>query len=184
MLAGQSRTTHSSQGQSTSCRTVPLDDLEDRILAQSEPVADFAIRLTFADQLENLGCKSIGFDALARPTTEHDAAQARSRDAGTHTLTQQIAFELRERRHQAGDEFALGAAQVELQACLGDQGDVPRLQVLQCVEQVEHRAAPAGEIRDEDDVDLARLSEHQNLLALGAVVLGARAGFLPDADDL
>src|ERR1700688_1716793 len=95
----QSPTTHSSQGQSTSCRTVPLDDLEDRILAQSEPVADFAIRLTFADQLENLGCKSIGFDALARPTTEHDAAQARSRDAGTHTLTQQIAFELRERRH-------------------------------------------------------------------------------------
>src|SRR3984957_3124402 len=102
-----SPTTHSSQGESRSCPTVPLDDLEDCVLAQSQPVANFAIRLTFADQFKNFGCESIGFDALARPTTEHDAALPGSRDAGTDPFPQQIPLELSERCHQGGDELAL-----------------------------------------------------------------------------
>jgi hypothetical protein len=67
---------------SPSCRAVPLNDPEDRILAQSKPVADFPIRLTFADQLEYLGCKSIRFDALARSPAEHHAAFTCRRNTG------------------------------------------------------------------------------------------------------
>ena len=88
-----------------------------------------------------------------------------------------------ERRHQGGDEFALRAAQIELQAGLGDERDVPRLQILQGVEQIEHRAAPAGQFSDEDDIDLAGLGEREDLLALGPVILGTGAGFLPNTDD-
>ena len=74
----------------SSCRTVPLDDPEDRILAQPESVADLSIGLTFADQLEHLRCKSIGFDSLARPATEHDAALLGGSDPGAHSLAQQL----------------------------------------------------------------------------------------------
>ena len=90
-------------------------------------MTDFAIRLTFADQLENLGCKSIGFDALARPTTEHDTAFACRSDARSNSLAQQISLELGQCRHQRGYKLPLCAAQIELQPGLGDERDVPRL---------------------------------------------------------
>jgi len=32
-------------------RAIALDDIEDRVLAQPESVADFAVRLSFADEL-------------------------------------------------------------------------------------------------------------------------------------
>src|ERR1700730_12912866 len=63
------------------CGTVTLDDAEDSILAQAQPMTDFAIRLTFADQLEHFGSESVRLDALAGSPAEHDAALARCRDA-------------------------------------------------------------------------------------------------------
>jgi hypothetical protein len=38
--------------------------IKDRILAQSKPVADFPIRLTFVDKLEHFECETIRLDAL------------------------------------------------------------------------------------------------------------------------
>lgn len=55
---------------------------------------------------------------------------------------------------------------------------------MQCVEEIEHRSAPAGEFRHEDDIDLASLGQGQDFLALGPIVFGAGGSFLPDADDL
>jgi len=110
-----------SQRRATLRSTVPFDDSEHCILAQSKPVADFPIRLAFADQLEHLRCKSIRFDTLARPAAKHDAALLRGGDAGSDPLAQQIPFEFRQRRHQRGDELALRAGQIELKTGLSDQ---------------------------------------------------------------
>lgn len=146
-------------------------------------MADLPVRLPFADQLEHLRCESIGFDTLARPATKHDAALLRGCDAGSDPFPQQIPLELRERRHQGGDALALRAAQIELQTGLGYERDIPRLLILKGMEQIEHQATPAGELGDENDIDLAGLGERQDLLAFDAVVLRAGAGFLPDSDD-
>jgi hypothetical protein len=73
---------------------------------------------------------AIGLHALTWSPAEHHAPFASSRDSRAHALAQQIPLELRERRHQGGDEFALRAAQIELQPGLCDQGNVPRLQIL------------------------------------------------------
>jgi hypothetical protein len=107
---------------------VAIDDVQDRIFAQSEPMADFSIRLAFTDKLEDLGGKTIRFHPLARPPAEHHAALSCRGDSGADPLAQQIALKLRERRHQGGNELALRATQVKLQAGLGDEGYVPRLQ--------------------------------------------------------
>ena len=66
--------------------------------------------------------------------------------------------------HQGGDQFTLRATQIELQAGLSDQRDAPGLKILQRVEQIEHRAAPAGQFGDEDHVDLAGLRQCKNFL--------------------
>jgi hypothetical protein len=44
-------------------------------------VADFSIRLSFADQFQYLGRETIRFDALTRTTAEDDATFPRRRDA-------------------------------------------------------------------------------------------------------
>ena len=51
------------------------------------------------------------------------------------------------------------------------------------MEQVEHRATPASEFGDEDDVDFTGLGQRQDCFAFGALVLGPRGSFLPDADN-
>jgi len=43
---------------------------------------------------------------------------------------------------------------------------------------------PAGQLRDEDGVDLSRLGERHRLLTLNAVVLGAGRGLLEHGDDV
>jgi hypothetical protein len=53
----------------------------------------------------------------------------------------------------------LRATQIELQAGLCDERNVPGLQILQGVEQIEHRPAPAGEFCDQNGVDIAGLSQ-------------------------
>jgi hypothetical protein len=62
-------------------RAITLDDAEDGILAQPEPMTDFPVGLTFADQREHSGSETVGLDTLTRPPAEHDAALARGRDA-------------------------------------------------------------------------------------------------------
>jgi hypothetical protein len=52
------------------------------------------------------------------------------------------------------------------------------------VEEVQHRATPASELSDEDDVYLAGLGKSQDLLTLSAVILGTGAGFFPNPDNL
>ena len=52
------------------------------------------------------------------------------------------------------------------------------------MEQIKHRAAPPGELGHEDHIDLAGLGESQDFFSLGAVVLGAGGGFLPNGGDL
>jgi len=47
------------------------------------------------------------------------------------------------------------------------------------MEEIEHRAAPAREFGDEDDVYLAGLGKRENGFALGSLVLGAGRGFFP-----
>ena len=51
------------------------------------------------------------------------------------------------------------------------------------MEQIEHRAAPAGQLSDQDDVDIAGLRQRQNLLPLDALILRPGRGFLPDPSD-
>jgi hypothetical protein len=41
-----------------------LHNIEDRTLAQSQPMADFSPGLSFADELEYFGRKAIRLDAL------------------------------------------------------------------------------------------------------------------------
>jgi hypothetical protein len=58
--------------------------------------------------------------------------------------------------------LALRATQIELQAGLCDERNVPGLQIPQGVEQIEHRPAPAPEIRfltPEEDQQLTDLAE-------------------------
>jgi hypothetical protein len=51
------------------------------------------------------------------------------------------------------------------------------------VEQIEHRAAPAGEFCDQNGVDIAGLSQGKDLLSLGALILHPIGSFLPYPDD-
>jgi hypothetical protein len=53
-----------SQRHETLRLAVALHNIKDRILAQSKPVADFPIRLTFVDKLEHFECETIRLDAL------------------------------------------------------------------------------------------------------------------------
>jgi hypothetical protein len=56
--------------------SVAFDDVEHRILAQPEPMANFPVRLAFADKLQHFGRETIRLNALARSPTEDDAALA------------------------------------------------------------------------------------------------------------
>jgi|HubBroStandDraft_1064217.scaffolds.fasta_scaffold1932543_1 hypothetical protein len=71
---------------SPSCRTVPLDDPEDRILAQPEPVADLSIGLALADKLQHFGRETVGLDSLTGSPTEDDATLSSRGDAGSHAF--------------------------------------------------------------------------------------------------
>jgi hypothetical protein len=48
------------------------------------------------------------------------------------------------------------------------------------VEQIEHRAAPAGQFRNKDCVDIAGLRQCKDLLTFGALILCPRGSFLPN----
>jgi len=52
------------------------------------------------------------------------------------------------------DHPTLRTAEIELQAGLSNQRNVPSLQILEGMEEIQHRATPAGELSDEDDIDL------------------------------
>jgi hypothetical protein len=62
------------------CSPIAFHDIEHRILAQPKPMADFPVRLTFADELENLWCETICLNALPWPAAEHDATLLSRRD--------------------------------------------------------------------------------------------------------
>ena len=136
---------------------VALDDIQYGVLAQPEPVTYFPVRLAFVDKLEHFGGVTVGLDALTGAPAEHDSTVTSRRNARTDPLSQQIPLKFRQRGHQGGDQFALRAAQIELQAALSDQRDTPGLKILQRVEQIEHRAAPPGKLSEEDYVDTAGL---------------------------
>jgi hypothetical protein len=57
------------------------------------------------------------------------------------------------------------------------------VKVVQGLHQVLRRAAPAAELCDQDRVDLARLRQRHDLLALGAVVFRTRGCLFEDRDD-
>ena len=84
---------------------------------------------------------------------------------------QQIPLEFGQDGHERGDKFALRRAQIELQARLGDQGNALHLEFAQRVKQIDRRAAPTGQLGDQDHVDIARLGQRHDLLALGAIIL-------------
>ena len=113
---------------------------------------------------------AVRLDPLAGLAAEYNSSLASSGDPGADTLAQQIPLKLSQCGHKRRDELSLSSAQIELQAGLSNQGDVPGLQVLQRMEQVAHRAAPAGELGDEDNIDLACLGERKDFFALGAVL--------------
>jgi hypothetical protein len=56
------------------CSAVSFHNVENGILAESESVADFSIRLSFADELQHLGCESISFDSLTGSAAKDDDA--------------------------------------------------------------------------------------------------------------
>ena len=70
-------------------------------------------------------------------------------------------------------------AQIELQPCLGDQENAPRLEFPQRVKQIDRRAALAGQLADQHHIDIACLGQRHDLIALGAIIFGARSRFLP-----
>ena len=78
---------------------VTLNDAQDRVLAQPQPVADFPIRLTFTDQLEHFGGETVGLYALPGAPTEHDITPPSRGNAGADPLAQQISLELGQRGH-------------------------------------------------------------------------------------
>ena len=84
--AGPNPPTQAKQCHGTLRGTVALHNIQNRILAQPEPVADLPIGLAFADELEHLRCESVCFDALTRSAAEHDPALSRCGDPGTHPL--------------------------------------------------------------------------------------------------
>ena len=65
-------------------------------------------------------------------------------------------------------------------ALSGLSGKAPRLEFAQRVKQIDRRAALAGQLADQHHIDIARLGQRHDLLALGAIILGARSRFLPD----
>jgi hypothetical protein len=85
---GQIWTTHPSQGFRQSCRTLALDDLEDRIFAQPQPVADLSVRLAFTDELEHSGGETVCLYALAGSPAKDDTPLACGCYAGTNPLAQ------------------------------------------------------------------------------------------------
>src|ERR1700691_592879 len=52
------------------------------------------------------------------------------------------------------------------------------------MQQIEHRATPAGELGHEDHIDLASLGEAEDLLTLFTVIFGAGRSLLPDTGNL
>jgi hypothetical protein len=64
-----------------------------------------------------------------------------------------------------GDQFSLGTAQIELQPGLSDQRNFPRLQVLQRVEEIQHRATPLSTFDHENHNDFAAPEQVPGLLS-------------------
>ena len=57
------------------------------------------------------------------------------------------------------------------------------MKVIERLHEVLGASTPARQLGDEDGVDLSRLGQSHNLLALNAVVLGAGRGLLEHGDD-
>src|ERR1700676_3250752 len=71
---------HKSQLEESLRRTLALDDVQDGILAQSQPMADFTIGLPLADKLKHLWREPIRFDSLPGPTAEYNSTLLSCRD--------------------------------------------------------------------------------------------------------
>ena len=70
------------------CSPVALHNIQDSILAQTEPVADFPIRLAFTDKLEDFGREAVCLHALTGSPPEYHAPFAGSRYARANPLAQ------------------------------------------------------------------------------------------------
>jgi hypothetical protein len=55
---------------------IALNDIQDGILAQPQPMAYFPVRLAFADELQHFGGVTVCLDALTRAPAEHDSTLA------------------------------------------------------------------------------------------------------------
>ena len=102
----------------------------------------------------------------------------------TIALADEIALELGQAGHDGAHQLARRGAKVEAETRLGEHADLPAMEVVQRLHEVLGAAAPTRQLGDKDGIDLTRLGDSHHLLALGAIVPGARGGFLEDADDV
>jgi hypothetical protein len=73
---------------------------------------------------------------------------------------------------------------VRMSSVLGQHADLRAMQVIKGLHQILGRATPAGKLGDQDGLDLTRPGQRHDLLAFGAVVVGAGRRLLEHGNDL
>jgi hypothetical protein len=139
---------------------------------------------TFLPKVKHFGSKSIGFGSLSRSAAKHLPSGFGGSDSGCDALPEQVSLKFRQSRHQRSNEFALRGAQVKLKTSPGNPRNVPGLEIIKGLDEVEGTASSAGELRDKNRIDHPLPCQCQELLAFGALMLRTGSHFFPDSHHL
>lgn len=145
---------------------MPVGDPHDSGGAQVQLPRNEAVGASLLQEAEHSRGEAVGLWTLPGFASEGAPLGLRCGDPGADALPQQVPLEFRQRRHEGGNELALGGAQIELEAGLGDERDIPGLEIVEGLHQVHGAAPPSGEFGNENGVDAAVLGQGQDLLAL------------------
>jgi len=164
-------------------RGLAPDDVHHGILGEAEVARDEAIGEPFLVQREDpLGLLIAGPMALF--ATKDNTAGLSRLEARFHPLPNKVTLELGQAGHDRAHELAAAGAEVEAEAGLGEHADLPRVEVIEGLDEILRAASPPAEFSNKDRVDLPALGERHRFLTLGAIVLGAGRRFLEHRDNV
>ena len=130
-----------------------VHDAHDGSDAEVDFLRNAPVRLAFLMEANHLGSFSVGLWTFSLPSTKGLPPSFRGCEPGPYPFPKKIPLEFGKRGHQRCDELSMGRAQVELQAGLRDQRDLPGLEILEGLHQVHGAPPPSGQFCDEDRVD-------------------------------
>lgn len=156
-----------------------MHDAHDSRDAKADFLRNAPVRLALLVEPDHLRSFSVGLWTFSLPSTKGLPPSFRGCETGSYPFPKKIPLEFGKRSHQRCDELSMGSAQVELQAGLRDQRDLPGLEILEGLHQVHGAPPPPGQFCDKDRVNAPVLGKVHDPFALGALVLGTGGNFLP-----